>query len=157
VEVNGIELELRGSIGRLDLGGNYTLMNRANLSNNNKLTDTPKQKLFTYATWNVSEGWTVNGSFEANSMRYSSTDGKQLVPGYAVTNGKLGYRTNGGLLVEAGVRNMFDSLVFLYRRFPGSRTDVLCSIQSIDVNQESQMSSRCKSHYCRIGGVCCWR
>ena len=118
VEVNGIELELRGSIGRLDLGGNYTLMNRANLSNNNKLTDTPKQKLFTYATWNVSEGWTVNGSFEANSMRYSSTDGKQLVPGYAVTNGKLGYRTNGGLLVEAGVRNMFDRLYSYTEGFP---------------------------------------
>jgi len=51
-------------------------------------------------------------------MRYSSTDGKQLVPGYAVTNGKLGYRTNGGLLVEAGVRNMFDRLYSYTEGFP---------------------------------------
>lgn len=118
VKVNGIELTADGSIGNVDLGANYTYLDRDNKSSDDKLTDTPGNKLFAYATWHVGHGWTVDGSVEADSDRYSSSDGKRKVSGFAVANAKVGYRLQSGTLIEGGVRNMFDREYAYTEGFP---------------------------------------
>lgn len=118
VFVDGVELATGGTVGSVDLGGNYTLLNRSNRSNANRLTDTPRNKLFAYATWHAGDRWTVNGSVDASSMRYSSTNGLQRAGGFAVANVKAGYRFTRTLLLEAGVRNAFDRLYALTEGFP---------------------------------------
>ncbi|MBJ7309972.1 TonB-dependent receptor plug domain-containing protein [Rugamonas sp. CCM 8940] len=118
VVVDGLETELRGGAGKVELGANYTLMNRSNRSNANRLIDTPRHKLFGYVNWKAGDGWTLNGSVDANSQRYSSSNGLQVVSGFAVANAKAGYRFANGLQVEAGVRNLFDRLYAYSEGFP---------------------------------------
>lgn len=108
VDISGIELGLNGSIDKVDFGANYTYLDRNNRSSNAFLTDTPDNKLFAYATWNINANWRLNGSVESSSRRYSSSDGKQIAPGFAVVNTKAGYKFGNGLLLEGGVRNLFD-------------------------------------------------
>lgn len=106
----GAELSLRGAVRDWEFTGNYTWLDRQNKSNALKLTDTPRHKLFASATWVPGNGWTTTGSVEALSSRYSSTDGKQQAGGFAIANLKGGYRLANGVLVEGGVRNLFDRL-----------------------------------------------
>ena len=108
VDVSGIELSANGSAGKVDFGANYTYLERNNRSNNKILTDTPDHKLFAYATWNIDASWKLNGSVESSSRRYSSDDGLRRAPGFAVVNTKLSYKFAKGLLLEGGVRNLFD-------------------------------------------------
>lgn len=105
---DGLELGARGSIGRWDLLANYTYLDRQNKVNSDKLTDTPRHKLFATAVWSFAPSWSATGVVEAYSHRYSSSDGKQAVGAFVLANLKLGYRLFGGTLIEAGVRNIFD-------------------------------------------------
>lgn len=109
-EAKGVELSLSGSLGPWDLGGNYTYLDRVNLSDPTvRLTDTPRNKLFSFGTLHHG-AWSTTGSVEASSYRYSSTDGSQVAHGFAVANLKTGYRFGNGTVVEAGIRNLFDRL-----------------------------------------------
>jgi len=115
---DGLELAVRGSAGAWDVSANYTFLNRRNLSNPEiLLTDTPQHKLYASAVWHAA-AWEVTGSVEGYTQRYSSTDGKQVAPGFAVANLKAGYRTKGGTLLEGGVRNLFDRLYSYAEGYP---------------------------------------
>jgi iron complex outermembrane receptor protein len=116
---DGVELGISGSLAHWDLSANYTYLQRKNLSTPGLfLTDTPRHKVFTSAVWNAGGGWSVTGSAEAYSRRYSSSDGTQIAPGFMVTNLKMGYRLPGGTLLEAGVRNLFDRLYEYTEGYP---------------------------------------
>lgn len=116
---DGLELGLRGSLGAWDMDANYTYLNRNNISNPGIfLTDTPRQKLFTSAVWHAGHALDITGSVESYTLRYSSTDGKQVAPGFAVANLKAGYTLKGGTLLEVGVRNMFDRLYSYVEGYP---------------------------------------
>lgn len=118
VVVDGAEGDVRGTLGSFELGGNVTVMNRSNRSNASKLIDTPRRKLFGYATWKAGHGWTVNASVDANSMRYSSSTGTQVAAGFATINAKAGYRLANGVLIEGGVRNLADRVYAYTEGFP---------------------------------------
>ncbi|MDE2599388.1 MAG: TonB-dependent receptor [Rhodocyclaceae bacterium] len=118
VDITGIELGLNGSLGKVDFGANYTYLDRDNRSSSAFLTDTPDNKLFAYTTWNINGNWRVNGSVESSSRRYSSSDGKQIAPGFAVVNAKAGYKFGNGLLLEGGVRNLFDKNYMYTEGYP---------------------------------------
>jgi iron complex outermembrane receptor protein len=101
------------------MAASYTYLNRKNLSNPEIfLTDTPQQKLFASAVWHADAALEVTGSAEGYTQRYSSTDGKQVAPGFAVANLKVGYRLKGGTLLEGGVRNLFDRLYSFVEGYP---------------------------------------
>jgi iron complex outermembrane receptor protein len=60
----------------------------------------------------------VGGNIEAASGRYSSSDGVQRAAGFAVVNIKGGYRMDSGVLIEVGIRNLFDRLYAYAEGFP---------------------------------------
>lgn len=114
----GLEATVDGELGHWKIGANYTLLYRRNLEDDAiKLTDTPRHKFFAAAT--RSQGpWQYGGSVEAASGRYSSSDGAQRAAGFAVANIKGGYRTDSGVLIEVGIRNLFDRLYAYAEGFP---------------------------------------
>lgn len=114
----GLELGLRGGLSDWDIAANYTYLNRRNRSSTEAMTDTPRQKLFASALWHLGRHWEVSGSAEAYTRRYSSTDGKQIAPGFALANLKAGYLMQNGARLEAGVRNLFDRLYAYAEGYP---------------------------------------
>ena len=106
----GVELGLRGGSGAWEYTTHYTWLERKNKSNAQKLTDTPRHKLFASATWKPSAQWSATGSVTALSSRFSSSNGAQVAGGFAVANLKAGYHLSGGSVVEVGVNNLFDRL-----------------------------------------------
>lgn len=118
VRSQGLEVSLRGQVGNWDLNTAYTYLDRDNRSDSTVfLTDTPRHKLFSSAAWN-SGPWSSVASAELASSRYSSSDGKQVARGFGIANLKGGYRFSNGLLLEAGVRNLFDRLYAYAEGFP---------------------------------------
>lgn len=114
----GVELAIAGSVANWDFNANYTYMDRENLFNDDRMTDTPRHKLFANAVWNVAQDWSVTGTAEGSSQRYSSSDGKQVAGGFAVAHLKVGYRLAGGTLIEFRVRNLFDKLYSYVEGYP---------------------------------------
>ncbi|OLS62545.1 TonB-dependent receptor plug domain-containing protein [Pseudomonas putida] len=114
----GVELGLKGDLGDWELGASYTFLDRENRSNPElHPIDTPRHNLFASATWNH-DAWRLTGSAEAASRRYNVSDGSQMSGGYAVYNFKSGYRFSNDVLVEAGVRNLFDRLYEYSEGYP---------------------------------------
>ena len=118
VAEDGLELGIRGWLANWELSANYTYLDRDNRSSDDKLTDVPRHKFFADAIWHAGNGWRLTGSAEGYSQRYSSSDGVQVAPGFAVANLKAGYRFPGGTVVEAGVRNIFDKLYEFTEVYP---------------------------------------
>ncbi len=118
VRAEGLEATLRGQVGNWDLSAAYTYLDRDNRSSSRVfLTDTPHHKLFSSAAWNAGP-WSAVASAELASSRYSSSDGKQVAHGFGIANLKGGYRLGNGVLLEAGVRNLFDRLYEYSEGFP---------------------------------------
>jgi iron complex outermembrane recepter protein len=117
---DGMELSVRGELLRtVDINTSYSYLDRHNRSNDGLfLTDTPRHNLFSALTWHASEAIAVSGSVNAMSHRYSSSDGKQIAPAFAVANLKASYRFANGLSLEAGVSNLFDRLYYVAEGYP---------------------------------------
>jgi iron complex outermembrane receptor protein len=120
VHTRGIELGVNSSLtDSLDIGANYTLLSRTNETNPSILfTDVPRQKLFTYAKWQVIGPLTVLASVEADSRRYSSSTGSQIAGGFGIANMKGMYQFNQQWSAEAGVNNLFDRNYQLIEGYP---------------------------------------
>ncbi len=119
VRINGVDVGLQAELGAWRVGAAYSWLNRENLSNDLRLTDTPRHKVVGDVTWQITSPWSVTASAEASSSRDSSSDGRQQVSGFGITNLKSGYRLlDRTLLVEAGVRNLFDRLYEYSEGFP---------------------------------------
>lgn len=118
VRAQGLEASLHGQVGNFDLNVAYSYLDRDNRSDSTVLlTDTPRHKLFSGAAWNAGP-WSAVASAELASSRYSSSDGKQVAHGFGIANLKGGYRLGNGVLLEAGVRNLFDRLYEYSEGFP---------------------------------------
>ncbi|ABR91197.1 TonB-dependent outer membrane receptor [Janthinobacterium sp. Marseille] len=109
VASKGIELGLTAAVtNTLELGGNYTYLDRKNKSDSKYLTDAPAHKLFTYAKWAATPSMNVIGSAEYNSKRYSNDTGTRIANGFSMVNAKLSYTLQKDVTLEAGVNNLLD-------------------------------------------------
>jgi len=100
------------------LAANYTWLDRENLSDHDlHPTDTPRHSAFGSASWHLGD-WQHTASVEAASRRYNTSDGNQMAPGYAVYNLKSGYRFSNDVLIEGGIRNLFDRLYEYSEGYP---------------------------------------
>jgi len=104
-----LELDIRHySLDPVEIGANYTLLDRKNDSNSNiYLTDTPKHKFMAYANWKIIPAWLATVNFEYNSKRYSSSNGKRIAEGFHVVNLQSTYQlkqTEFGV----GITNLLD-------------------------------------------------
>lgn len=109
VAQSGIELEVNGQFLKdLEGGFNYTFLNRENKTNANRLTDTPKHKIYAYAKYKLFPNLSILSNIEYNSWRYSSSDGIEVAASYAVWNAKVMYEIYKGLTIEGGVNNLLD-------------------------------------------------
>ena len=115
----GVELGLTAMLESWTLGGNYTYLHSKNISDPEvKLTGMPENTLFAYAQWQLDSRWSLQMSEEAASQRYSSSDGKQVAAGFAVSNFKAGYHVTSALLLEGGINNLFDTLYAYEEGYP---------------------------------------
>jgi iron complex outermembrane receptor protein len=117
---SGFELELHGELLRtLDFQAAYAYLDRQNRSNDGLfLTDSPRQKVFGALTWHATGVLDLVASSNGMSSRYSSSDGKQKAPAFAIANLKAAYRLPGGTTLEAGVYNVFDKLYYISEGYP---------------------------------------
>jgi len=116
----GVEFGVHGSLLRnVTLDGAYSFLDRRNLGNDGiYMADAPHHKLFAALAWQVSGPLTLSSSVNALSRRYSSSDGKQVAPAFAIVNLKASYRFTSGLTIEAGVYNLFDRLYMINEGYP---------------------------------------
>jgi len=116
----GLELSVHGEVVRsVDVATSYTYLERKNRSGDGLfLTDTPHHNLFAALTWRPLEGLAMTSSVNGMSRRYSSSDGKQIAPTFAIANLKASYRFANGLTIEAGINNLFDRLYYVAEGYP---------------------------------------
>jgi iron complex outermembrane receptor protein len=120
VHAKGVELGITSSLtDQLEVGANYSLLDRANLTNSSiKFIDVPRQKLFTFAKWQATSQIAILGSIEANSMRYSASNGLQVASGFAIANLKSMYQFNQNWSAEFGANNILDKNYELVEGYP---------------------------------------
>ena len=120
VHTKGTELGLTNSLTEtVEVGANYTLLIRNNVSNPTiQLTDVPNRKLFAYTKWQASAPLTILGSVEADSSRFSSSDGKRIAGGFGVANLKGSYQFNQAWSAEIGVNNLLDRNYMVIEGYP---------------------------------------
>lgn len=120
VRATGVDTGLHFSFGDFQLGTVYSYLDRDNISAPRvHLIDTPQHKLAADLRWNISQAWNLTATTEASSSRYTTSNGVQQTSGFGVTNIKTGYRIfDEKLLIETGVRNIFDRLYEYSEGFP---------------------------------------
>lgn len=116
----GLELGVRGELLRtLEIATAYSYLDRRNRSGDGLfLTDSPRHKLFAALIWHPSGPLAITTSVNGMSRRYSSSDGRQVAPGFATTNLKAAYQFSNGLTLEAGIVNLFDKLHYISEGYP---------------------------------------
>ncbi|MBN9697468.1 MAG: TonB-dependent receptor [Zoogloea sp.] len=120
----GIELSIEQDLGHgWQVGGNYTYLDRENRSSDKPLTDTPRNRVFAYASWKPSERWEYLGSVEAENGRrvaYGSGNAASYVTlsGYALANLKVVFKPVPAVALEAGASNLLDANYALADGYP---------------------------------------
>lgn len=109
----GFELEASTPVTpTLDVGGNYSFLYRQVLNHIAVATDTPRNKVFTYANWRPVEGLSVVPSVELDGKRWLQSAANTSYYYYGgdavVANLKAAYDLTHAVQVEAGVNNLFD-------------------------------------------------
>lgn len=121
VHFSGVELGLSEQILPCLKGGmNYTYLQYINVNNNLLLTDLPHNKLFAYLQYFFPvKGWSLLGSVEYNSDRYSDAAYAPAVAGgYTLVNIKEIYEIYPGVQLEGGIDNVFDENWELEEGYP---------------------------------------
>ena len=113
VESTGIELATTYyAMDDLELGANYSYIDRDNKSGHEKLTDVPDHKLFAYGKWQATSALALTGNIEAASSRYSRQNGNTKdwfsARGFVIANIKGSYKFNPDWQTEFGVNNITD-------------------------------------------------
>ncbi|MDY0261364.1 TonB-dependent receptor [Syntrophotalea acetylenica] len=110
VEQYGLELGIEGNLSdSLEAGINYTLMDRNNRDNDDKLTGTPNHKLFTYVRYRPRTWLSLQADLIYHSNSFSSSDGVRIAGEFAVANVKAVFEPLPGVTFDAGINNLFDT------------------------------------------------
>ncbi len=120
VQTKGMELGILNTLTEaIEVGANITLLSRRNVSNPSIiLTDVPKRKLFAYTKWQATAPLSVIASLEADSSRFSNSNGKFVAGGFGVANLKGTYQFNPAWSAEVGVNNLLDRNYMLVEGYP---------------------------------------
>jgi iron complex outermembrane receptor protein len=110
----GFEIEASGHVlDTLILGGNYTYLERAIHTTGVVATDTPKHKLFAYATWTPLPGLEITPDIEFDSKRWLQNALITTIyyrgGDFFIANIKASYQLLDNLQVDAGIRNLADA------------------------------------------------
>ena len=121
-----MELSLLQALGeRGQFGVAWTLLDRDNLADRSqKLTNSPRQRLFAHGQWALSSRWLATASVEAEQGRFvayrgpGSQGGFLRLGGYAVFGAKLTYAPRADLDFEIGAHNLGDRWYELAEGYP---------------------------------------
>lgn len=109
VNMYGVELGVDAQIFDPLRGGvNYTYLQYENETNDDRLTDTPKHKVFAFLEYKPWDQLALLADMEYNSKRYSSTDGERVADGFTIFGVKGTYEFLDKKYVEFGLNNVFD-------------------------------------------------
>lgn len=130
VGLSGFESEISVYLlNSLQLGCNYTFTNAENKTNETELINIPKHKLAPYLKYTLFDKLSVLADAEFDSKRYSSSDGVQVAPGFAVANLKFGYDFGNGFLAETGIKNIFDKDYALQEGYPEAGRTLFANVR----------------------------
>ena len=99
-------------------GINYTYTDWDNRSNDQKLVDIPKHKIRAYALWTLFDRLDLIADSTTYSGRYSSSNGVRETGSFTLVNAKAAFALYDGLIVEAGINNLFDENYEIEEGFP---------------------------------------
>lgn len=108
VESSGVELSGDFWVGDFEFGAHYSYLHRKNKSSDLKLTDVPRQKLFAYVSWHLTQPLSLSFSSQYESKRYTTTDGERIARPFTVTDMRATYAMPQGFTARLGVSNLFD-------------------------------------------------
>lgn len=116
----GIELSADFKVSdRLRLTGNYTLLDRDNLSRPDLTpTDTPREKVFATVVWDFAGKWSAVAGLDSESRRYSSTNATRIAPGFTLYDARVRWQASEQVGVSLGARNLTDKRYFYEEGFP---------------------------------------
>ncbi len=118
-EFMGFELFAQYTLNnKLQLGANYSYIERNNLSHPNVLfTDVPYTKVISFIQYQPIAKLSIIVNSEYNSLRYSTSYGTKA-PEYVLLNSIISYRVWKYISVEAGINNIFDKNYMLTEGYP---------------------------------------
>ena len=116
----GIELALTYGLGdQWEFHGNYTYLDRDNKTSPQVLPlDTPQHKVFAYAQYTPTQSFSLVLSAQHESTRFSATNGTRRTDAYNTVDMKGVWRATPQLRLEAGARNLGDTLYAYEDGFP---------------------------------------
>lgn len=114
VESKGIELSLRTYIiDNTELGLNYSYLDAYNRTRRAVPTRSPRNKLFGFARYDLSEAFYLQATVEHQSKQASSIGGSieagTMVKGFTTTGIKAHWQALDTVAAEVGVNNLFDA------------------------------------------------
>jgi iron complex outermembrane receptor protein len=110
----GFEIEAsRAVLPNLEVGGNYSYLDREIRNNVQVSTDLPRHKLFLYADWTPLEKLTISANIEYESKRtlQNAVITTRYYRGgdFVLTNVKASYEILTGTSIEGGITNLLDA------------------------------------------------
>ncbi len=116
----GLELGITYEVNdQMKIMADYTLIKREDKSSLDlNFTDVPRHQGKLTATFNPTDNLTLSSTAEANSYRYSDTNGLQIAKGYFIANASFTYKLFKTLSISSGIDNLFDRYYELTSGYP---------------------------------------
>lgn len=129
----GVELDVRTLVlPRLDLGGNYTYLERKNISDPAvRLVDTPRHKGIVSAILTPMPAVRIMVNIEYEQGRWTLNDASHYlaVPGFAIVSAKGIWTIRKKLDLEAGIFNAFDRYYWVADGYPEAGRTVMANLR----------------------------
>ncbi|WP_339774470.1 TonB-dependent receptor [uncultured Methylophaga sp.] len=118
VTAKGMELSSDFWLGDWEFGGHYSYLDRENKSSDLKLTDVPRHKVFVYASWHITQPFSVSATSQYESERYTTTDGERRADSFTTAGLRASYAFDKGVTARMGIENLFDKNYAYQEGFP---------------------------------------
>ena len=116
----GLELSLEQQWGQWNAGGNYTYLERVNLTNSAiPLTDTPRHKVFAHLGWKPADAWELQATIDSEDGRtVTYGNGYTRLGGFALLGAKAVWKPRKDTVIELGAANLLDENYELSDGYP---------------------------------------
>jgi len=113
---------------QMKFGTSYTYTDWDNKNSGEKLTDIPKHKVFSYFKSDFRDIAGLMASYEFNSGRIQSADGKFETGSYSLVNLKADFKLYAKVRLETGVDNLFDTNYEIDEGYPEAGRSLYANI-----------------------------